>query len=97
MGSLLFLCAFLLYALPDCAFYFVFHLYSNICPAKYDSSNTSGTTLIINACVISLFISPILDLNWRSDLVVKDHQQLPPMMTFLSRTASSSITNFVSS
>ena len=26
-------------------------------------------------CVISLFISPILDLNWWSDLIVKDCQQ----------------------
>jgi hypothetical protein len=26
-------------------------------------------------CVISLFISPVLDLNWRSDLIVKNCQQ----------------------
>ena len=50
-------------------------MYSNIRPAKHDSSNTSGTMSIINACVISLFISPVLDLNWRLDLVVKDRQQ----------------------
>ena len=25
-------------------------------------------------CVKSLFISPVLDINWRSDLVVKDRQ-----------------------
>jgi len=50
-------------------------LYSSISPAKHYLSNTSGTMSIVNACVISLFISPILDLNWWSDLVVKDHQQ----------------------
>jgi len=33
-------------------------------------------------CVISLFISPVLDLNWRSDLIVKDRQQNPPSLTF---------------
>ena len=33
-------------------------------------------------CIISLFISPILDLNWRSNLVVKDRQQNPPSLTF---------------
>ena len=26
-------------------------------------------------CVISLFISPFLDLNWWMDLVIMDHQQ----------------------
>jgi hypothetical protein len=26
-------------------------------------------------CVESLFVSPILDINWRSDMVVKDRQQ----------------------
>jgi hypothetical protein len=26
-------------------------------------------------CVESLFISPVLDINWRSDMVVKDRQQ----------------------
>jgi len=29
---------------------------------------------IVNACVKSLFISPVLDLNWRSDVIVKDRQ-----------------------
>jgi hypothetical protein len=33
-------------------------------------------------CVIILFISPVLDLIWRSDMVVKDHQQNPPSLTF---------------
>jgi len=28
-------------------------------------------------CAISLFISPILDLNWWSDLIVKDCQHQP--------------------
>jgi len=31
---------------------------------------------------ISLLNSPILSLNWRSDLVVKDRQQDPPSLTF---------------
>ena len=44
---------------------FIFHLYSNVCPVKHVLSNTSGTMSIVNACVKSLFISPILDLNWR--------------------------------
>ena len=33
-------------------------------------------------CVISLFISPVLDLIWRLNLVVKDRQQNPPSLTF---------------
>jgi hypothetical protein len=33
-------------------------------------------------CVISLFISPNLDFNWQSDLVVMDRQQNPPSLTF---------------
>jgi hypothetical protein len=33
-------------------------------------------------CVISLFISPNLDFNWRSDLVIMDCQQNPPSLTF---------------
>jgi hypothetical protein len=33
-------------------------------------------------CVISLFIPPILDLIWWSDMVAKDHQQNPPSLTF---------------
>ena len=28
-------------------------------------------------CVKSVFISPILDIIWRSNMVVKDHQQTP--------------------
>jgi hypothetical protein len=33
-------------------------------------------------CAISLFVSPVLDLNWRLDLVIKDRQQNPPNLTF---------------
>jgi hypothetical protein len=74
--SLIFSCANLLYALPDCAFCLVFHLYSNVCPTIHVFSNTSGTRSIVYACVISLFISPVLDFNWRSDLIDSDRQQL---------------------
>ena len=35
-----------------------------------------------NICVKSLFISPVLDINWLSDIVVKDRQQDPPSLTF---------------
>ena len=28
-------------------------------------------------CVESLFISPVLDINWRSDLIINDRQQIP--------------------
>jgi hypothetical protein len=28
-------------------------------------------------CVKSLFVSPILDINWWSDLIAKDRQQIP--------------------
>ena len=59
----------------NCAFCFIFHLYSNVCHAKHVSSNTSGTRLIVNACTKSLFIFSILDSNWRSNLIVSDHQQ----------------------
>jgi hypothetical protein len=38
---------------------------------KWNYINSKGI------CVISLFISPVLDLNWWADLVVKDHQHLP--------------------
>jgi len=59
-----FFCAFLLYAFLDCAFCYVFHLYSNVCPAKHVSSNTSRTISKVNAYVSkSLFISPVLDSN----------------------------------
>jgi hypothetical protein len=63
--------------LSICAFCFVFHLYSNVCPAKHISSNTSGTMSKVNACVKSLFISPILDSNWWSDIIIKHRQQIP--------------------
>jgi hypothetical protein len=33
-------------------------------------------------CVISLFISPNLYFNWQSDLLIMDHQQNPPSLTF---------------
>ena len=36
----------------NCAFCLVFHLYSNICPTKHDSSNTSGTMSIVKAYVL---------------------------------------------
>ena len=42
----------------NCAFFFVFHLYSNVCPAKHISSNTSGTISILKAYVskVCLFL-----------------------------------------
>jgi hypothetical protein len=48
-----------------------------MCPAKYISSNTSGTMSKVNACVKSLFISSVLDFDWRLDLIVNDRQQIP--------------------
>ena len=41
-----------------CAFCYVFHLYSNICPAKHVFSNTSGTRSIVKAYVskVCLFL-----------------------------------------
>jgi len=66
----------LLYALPDCAFCLVFPLVF-----KYMSRKTlffQDMWKYVNSkcvCVISLFISPILSLNWRLDLIVKDRQQ----------------------
>ena len=41
-----------------CVFCFVFHLYSNVCPAKHVSSNTSRTMSIVDAYVskVCLFL-----------------------------------------
>ena len=38
----------------NCAFCLVFHFYLNICPAKHDSSNTSGTMSIVKAYVLKV-------------------------------------------
>ena len=38
---------------------------------KWNYVNSKGI------CVKRLFISPILDFNWRSDLIVSDRQQIP--------------------
>jgi hypothetical protein len=49
--SMVFGCMNLLYALHDCAFCLVFHLYSNVCPTNHVFSNTSGTRSIVKAYV----------------------------------------------
>jgi hypothetical protein len=59
-GGLLHLLPLCIFALRllICAFCFVFHLYSNICPAKHIYSNTSGTMSKVNAYVskVCLFL-----------------------------------------
>jgi hypothetical protein len=67
---------FLLYAFYNCAFCFIFHLYSIYLSCK--TLNLQYMWKYVNSkciCVKSLFISPILYINWRSDLVAKDRQQ----------------------
>jgi hypothetical protein len=41
---------------------------------KWNYANSKGI------CVKSMFISPILDYNWRSDLVVSDRQDPAPLL-----------------
>ena len=77
----LLLCAF-------CLVLFIFHLYSNVCPAKHVFSNTSGTMSIVKTCVKRLFISPVLDYNWQSGLIDSDRQQIPKLNLCLSRANS---------
>ena len=64
--------------LLSCTFCHVFYLYSDICPTKYDPSNTSGTMLIVKANVSKVYLFLLfLDINWRSNMVIKDRQQIP--------------------
>ena len=50
-STLIFGCMNLLYALADCAICLVFHLYSNVCPAKHVFCYTSGTMSIVKVYV----------------------------------------------
>ena len=55
----------------DCTFCFVFHLYSNVCPAKHISSNTSGTISILKAYVskVCLFLLFWIVIGGRNSLL----------------------------
>ena len=74
-----FLCTFLHYAfyfapfLGFVYFPFVFECVScKICFLQYKWNYVNSTCI----CVKSMFISPILDYNWWSDLIVSDRQHL---------------------
>ena len=63
VGGLLFLFPLCIFALrllfvPFCLVLFIFHLYSNVCPAKHVLSNTSGNMSIVYAYVskVCLFL-----------------------------------------
>ena len=72
------LCAF-------CLVLFIFHFVFECVSAKHVFSNTSGTMSIVKACVKIMFISFVMDYNWRLEMVVCDRQQIPKLNLYSSR------------